>query len=138
MFTHSAKFRPEDVLRTSQKVMSYISITFYGLGLLCNSKGRVLLTSWGRPSETSLYSSVNNAEKVQEIRTSVLACSINECYTTKMTSAAQQIDNMKRRNMNYASYLSSKVLSISIIFFHQFNKFFSSKLPNFTAKLAIH
>ena len=32
-------------------------------GLICNSKERVLPTSWGRPSETSLYGSISKTEK---------------------------------------------------------------------------
>ena len=40
---------------------------------------------------------------VQEIRASVFGLSINECYITKMASAAQQAADTKERNMNYVS-----------------------------------
>ena len=44
-----------------------------------------------------------------------------------MASTAQQIDDKKGRNMNYLSSI-----------FHHFNKFPSSKLPNFATELTIH
>ena len=40
---------------------------------------------------------------MQEIRTSVFSLGINECYSTKMTSRAQQVEDMEGRNMNYLS-----------------------------------
>ena len=40
---------------------------------------------------------------VQEIRTSVFDFGTNKCYITKMASIAQQVDDRKVRNMNYAS-----------------------------------
>ena len=66
-----------------------------------------------------------------------------------MVSTAQQPGNKKRRNMNEYELRVLNGITRHIYFFHQkfyqtlfifqqFNKFFSSKLPNFTAKLAIH
>ena len=48
--THSAKLRPEDILRSSSKKIVWTS----PYGPLCNAKGRSLLTSWGCLLPTSL------------------------------------------------------------------------------------
>ena len=72
--------------------------------------------------------------------------SINECYITKMASTKQQVDDTKGRNINYMLWIEWQGVYISFIIsfiklwfiFHEINKFLSSKLPNFTAKLTIH
>ena len=53
--------------------------------------------------KTSLYGSISKTEKSPRDKASVVGLSINECYTTKMASSAQQVDNTKGRNMNYVS-----------------------------------
>ena len=99
-------------------------------GLIFTSKGRVLQTSWGRPSEASLYGSISKDKKHQEIRTSAYALSIN-----KMASAGQQVDHkkegiwitcLKLNNKTYI-FLSSKILSNSIYDLATFCKWFSEE-----------
>ena len=53
--------------------------------------------------KTFSYRSISKAKKLQEIRRSVFGVSINKCYITKMAPTAQEVDNTKRRDMNYVS-----------------------------------
>ena len=53
--------------------------------------------------KTLSYGFISKAKKLQEIRRSVFGVNINKCYITKMDPTAQQVDNTKRRDMNYVS-----------------------------------
>ena len=123
-------------------------------GIIFNSKGGVLLTSWGRPSETSgghpkdvlisFYEKKNPREKEYVYNESVFSLRINKCYITKMTSTAGWRCEKKEYELRVLNWITRRIYFFhqkryEILFmFLQCNKFLQSKLPNFTTKLTIH